>query len=123
MSRYRRKFDAKAYWAYKPLCTVCKKHKVKSGTVCYECKKLNEKIEKLSLNQKNNDDKLIEMKIAEEKEKIIRLIFSELQLSENTLICKSKNGIKILQNRSNAICDSTENRTLIPALKRPCPNR
>ena len=41
---YRQKFDAKAYWATKSFCTVCKKHKVKSGTICYECRKLNEKI-------------------------------------------------------------------------------
>ena len=39
MAPYRQKFDAKAYWANKPYCTVCKKHKVKSGTICYECKK------------------------------------------------------------------------------------
>ncbi|MFH1838142.1 MAG: hypothetical protein ABH808_01435 [Candidatus Kuenenbacteria bacterium] len=36
---YQKKFDAKAYWATKPYCAVCKKHKVKSGTICYECKK------------------------------------------------------------------------------------
>lgn len=46
MSPYRQKFDAKAYWATKPLCTVCKKHRVKSGTVCFECKKENMKEEK-----------------------------------------------------------------------------
>lgn len=39
MARYRTKFDAKAYWATKPLCTVCKNRKVKEGTVCSECKK------------------------------------------------------------------------------------
>lgn len=42
MAQYKNKFDAKAYWASKPFCTVCKKHKVKSGTICYECKKLTE---------------------------------------------------------------------------------
>src|SRR3989338_10150924 len=41
---YRRKFDAKRYWATKPLCTVCKQHKVKSGTICHECKKVRGKI-------------------------------------------------------------------------------
>jgi len=41
MAKYQQKFDANAYWATKPLCTVCKKHKVKNGTICYECKKLN----------------------------------------------------------------------------------
>lgn len=40
MAKYQRKFDAKAYWATKPLCTVCKSKKVKQGTVCGECKKL-----------------------------------------------------------------------------------
>jgi hypothetical protein len=41
MAKYQQKFDAKAYWATKPLCTVCKNHKVKNGTICYECKKMN----------------------------------------------------------------------------------
>ena len=36
---YRRKFDAKRYWANKPVCTVCKNHKVKNGIICSECKK------------------------------------------------------------------------------------
>jgi len=34
-----KKFDAEKYWANKPLCSVCKTHKVKNGTVCYKCKK------------------------------------------------------------------------------------
>lgn len=38
MESYRRRFDAQAYWAKKPICSVCKKHKVKSGTICYQCK-------------------------------------------------------------------------------------
>lgn len=38
MARFSRKFDAKAYWATKPYCTVCKNHKVKEGNICYECK-------------------------------------------------------------------------------------
>lgn len=38
MSPYKRKFDAKAYWALKPLCTVCKIHKVKEGSICSECR-------------------------------------------------------------------------------------
>lgn len=41
--KYRQKFDATAYWALKPLCVVCGEHKVKSGTICYQCKKLIEK--------------------------------------------------------------------------------
>jgi len=76
MSPYRRKFDAKAYWAHKPLCSVCKKHKVKSGTICFECRKLSEKNEKLLLRQKDNEKKLIEMETTEETkdEKIINEI-------------------------------------------------
>ncbi len=58
MARYRQKFDAAAYWARKPLCTVCKKHKVKSGTVCYECKKLSEKIALQSAKEQNKETKL-----------------------------------------------------------------
>ena len=36
--KYDSLFDATAYWATKPYCTVCKKHKVKNGTICHECK-------------------------------------------------------------------------------------
>jgi superfamily I DNA and/or RNA helicase/very-short-patch-repair endonuclease len=39
MAPFSRTFDAKRYWANKPLCTICKKHKVKNGTICYECEK------------------------------------------------------------------------------------
>ncbi len=39
MAIYRQKFDAKAYWAKKPYCITCNKHKVKNGSICYECKK------------------------------------------------------------------------------------
>ncbi len=38
MAKYYRKFDANAYWATKPLCSVCKNHKVKNGNICYKCK-------------------------------------------------------------------------------------
>jgi very-short-patch-repair endonuclease len=44
MPKYYGKFDAKAYWATKPLCLVCKSHKVKNGTVCYQCKKTKEQV-------------------------------------------------------------------------------
>src|SRR3989344_808299 len=63
MAKYRQKFDAKAYWATKPLCTVCKKHKVKSGTICYECKKLSEKIVTDAQNEP-----IIEMNVKNTKE-------------------------------------------------------
>ena len=39
MSPYRRKFDAKTYWANKPYCIVCKTKKVKNGQICGECEK------------------------------------------------------------------------------------
>lgn len=41
MASYSQKFDARAYWATKPLCTICGEHKVKNGTVCYKCKERN----------------------------------------------------------------------------------
>lgn len=48
---YSQKFDAKAYWATKPLCIICKEHKVKNGTICHRCKKRNmENKEVLSSN-------------------------------------------------------------------------
>ncbi len=53
MAHFRRKFDAKAYWATKPLCTVCKEHKVKEGIVCSECKKQAMKDQKEIEKNKN----------------------------------------------------------------------
>ncbi len=58
----------------------------------------------------------------QEKEKIVRVIFSELSVSQNTLKYKCKKGFECFENRFLAICDPTGNRTLITALKRPCPN-
>lgn len=46
----------------------------------------------------------------EEKEKIARVIFSELILSENTLTYKCKGGIRVLQNRSSAVCEPSRDR-------------
>jgi hypothetical protein len=48
-----------------------------------------------------------------EKEKIIRIIFSELYVSQNTLNYKVKKGFECFENRLKAVCDPTENRTLI----------
>ncbi len=56
------------------------------------------------------------------KEMYMRLIFSELKFSGNTLEYKCKNGFRALQKRLLPICDSTENRTQIPSLKSLCPN-
>ncbi len=58
-----------------------------------------------------------------EKEQIIRVIFSELTLSENTLDYKCRKGFQALASRFVESHDLTENRTPINALKRRCPNR
>ena len=57
-----------------------------------------------------------------EQDKIIRVIFSELTLSENTLDYQCKKGFAALSSRFVPNCDPTENRTPINALKRRCPN-
>ncbi|MFA6896870.1 MAG: AAA domain-containing protein [Patescibacteria group bacterium] len=52
-----RKFDAQAYWANKPLCIVCKNHKVKSGTVCSYCKQeVMKQDKKISTTTKTEDN-------------------------------------------------------------------
>ncbi len=58
-----------------------------------------------------------------EKEQIVRVIFSELSITQDILQFKVKKGFEAFENRFLAICDPTENRTLITALKRRCPNR
>jgi very-short-patch-repair endonuclease len=60
MAKYQQKFDPKIYWATKPLCVVCKKHKVKKGTICYECKKLNKNA---SVEFKKESESIIKMDI------------------------------------------------------------
>ena len=57
-----------------------------------------------------------------EREQIMRVIFSELFLSENTLQFKVKKGFMSFQSRLLVMGDSTGSRTPIPALRRPCPN-
>lgn len=59
----------------------------------------------------------------QEKEQIIRVIFSELTLTEETLDYKCKKGFQSLASRFVASCDPTENRTPINGLKTRCPNR
>lgn len=61
MVRYRRKFDAERYWAGKPLCSVCKNHKVKEGTICWECKKAQQKMTAQSLKPRIVNDLIIKM--------------------------------------------------------------
>ena len=58
-----------------------------------------------------------------EKDRIIRVIFSELTLSGNTLDYKCKKGFSALQSRFIPNCDPTGNRTRIDGLKSRRPNR
>ena len=44
-----------------------------------------------------------------EKQQIIVKIFSELNLSENTLSYKCNDGFKVLENRKSFLCDPTGN--------------
>ncbi len=68
MSPYRKKFDAKAYWATKPLCTVCKIHKVKTGSVCSECRNAEIKKNRVEFREaKIVQEDLSNMKQAEEE--------------------------------------------------------
>lgn len=48
-----------------------------------------------------------------EKEQIVRVIFSELSVSQNTLKYKCKKGFECFENRFLAICDPTGSRTRI----------
>ena len=59
----------------------------------------------------------------QQKEKVIKIIFSELYVSKNTLEYRLQNGFQCFENRFSTLCDPTENRTLISALRRRCPNR
>ncbi len=59
MAYYRRKFDAKAYWATKPLCDVCKLHKVKQGTVCSECRNAAIKFSRIKQKESVNNYKIL----------------------------------------------------------------
>lgn len=71
----------------------------------------------------NNAVAVYDFATPQEKEKIIRVIFSELNFNGETLEYKCKKGFAALQSRFVASCDPTGNRTRIPALKEPCPNR
>lgn len=72
----KRKFDAKAYWARKPMCSVCNKHKVKIGNICYKCKKDN--IEITDLNpQRDLIKKTINMEESSSKVKLSQIKFDK----------------------------------------------
>ena len=58
-----------------------------------------------------------------EKEQIIRTIFSELYIDKTMLQYKVKKGFEPFENRFDAICDPTGNRTPIFAVKGRCPSR
>lgn len=83
MAYYRRKFDAKAYWARKPLCTVCKEHKVKEGTVCSECKKQAMKQQReIEKNNKVHDVEVsisADVEVSEPQKKRVSNLSSEAQ--------------------------------------------
>jgi hypothetical protein len=57
------------------------------------------------------------------KDKIIRVIFTELIIGENTLNFQCTTGFKPLSTRFIPNCDPTGSRTPLPSLRRMCPNR
>lgn len=91
---YRRRFDAKAYWAIKPLCTVCKKHKVKSGTICYECRESEKKSEILAI--KAQKEKEIQEKLKLDMGEEIKKEQLEIQKNSNF-------GIEVSEKTQNKI--------------------
>lgn len=54
---YRKKFDAKTYWSHKPLCEICKVHKVKTGAVCYLCRQAHTKTQPFLDKEKGDAEK------------------------------------------------------------------
>lgn len=58
MALRKRKFDAERYWSLKPLCTVCKSRKVKSGTICWECKMTIEKFNANAMRENPTNSKI-----------------------------------------------------------------
>jgi site-specific DNA recombinase len=60
---------------------------------------------------------------SEEKDAIMRTIFSELSYSQKGLKYKCKKGFEALSSRFETKCDPTGNRTRLPSLKSLCPNR
>lgn len=78
MARYYGKFDAKAYWATKPLCTVCKNHKVKNGTICYQCKKtMNQKQATTTTKTEPTTAEPQESIISEKEQKVSQIKFDK----------------------------------------------
>ena len=53
----------------------------------------------------------------QEKENIIKIIFSELYVSENMVEYKLQNGFQCFENRFSSICDPTGNRTPVSRMR------
>ena len=66
---------------------------------------------------------IYELASPEEKNKIVRTIFSELSLTQNTFEYKAKKGFEALSSRFAPNCDPTGNRTPISCVKGGRPNR
>jgi len=100
MDAFRQNFDAKAYWATKPLCTVCKRHKVKRGTICYECKKRNMEKDVILAGNATNKEKstnpnveeksIVNSSSAKEQPKISQIKFDKSFIKK--LLDKLKTG-------------------------------
>ncbi|MHA1584230.1 MAG: AAA domain-containing protein [Promethearchaeota archaeon] len=91
MTAYKQPFDAKAYWATKPLCSVCKNHKVKNGTICYKCKKNMRKMEKMeNTNSPQVETNDVDKHVIEEPAKISQIKFDKKFIK--TLLDKLKVG-------------------------------
>ena len=58
-----------------------------------------------------------------EKEKIIRVIFSELYVAQDVLQYEVKKGFEAFENRFVAVCDPTGNRTPVTGMRILCPSR
>ena len=75
MARNYGKFDAKAYWATKPLCLICKNHKVKNGTVCYQCKNVMEQKISSTKNIEPINTEPQESAVIKEEQKVSQIKF------------------------------------------------
>ncbi len=64
-----------------------------------------------------------ELAKTEEREKIARIIFSELYVSNNNVTLSLKSGFKPFETRLFNVCDPTGNRTPIAGMKSRCPSR
>lgn len=77
MPKYYGKFDAEAYWATKPLCTICKNHKVKNGTICYQCKKTMDQKQSTTTKKEPTISKSQESVAPEKDQKVSQIKFDK----------------------------------------------